>query len=158
MIVLQAAELRIIDQLDNLYLLQDPEVGGEPETINDFSIRVFGEFAAEAIPNEETGIEITALSDDCPQAVKDIRAQLSELSDNIGRAFAYEEWLKDRVKEALATTENEFFQIINDNQARTADAAATVVDAVNQLSTLKKGEGESNEEFAARMKITFDAD
>ena len=44
MIILQAAELRIVEQLDNLYLLLDPEVNDEPEAIYDFSIRMFGLF------------------------------------------------------------------------------------------------------------------
>ena len=41
---------------------------------------------------------------------------------------------------------------------RSDDAAATIVAAINQLNPLKKLEEESNEEFAARMKIKFDAD
>ena len=67
MIVLQASELRIIDQLDNLYLLLDPEVNDEPEPVNDFSLRMFGLFTEANIPNEDAGIDIPTLADDCTQ-------------------------------------------------------------------------------------------
>ena len=80
------------------------------------------------------------------------------MADDIGKAFAYEEWLKDRVEEELENTEDEFATIVADNQMRATDAAATVVAALNQLNSFKKEENESNEAFAARMKITFDAD
>ena len=46
--------------------------------------------------------------------------------------------------------------IINDNQARSDDAAITVANTINQLGTYKKEEGETNQAFAGRMKITFD--
>jgi hypothetical protein len=45
-IIFQASELRIVDQLDNLYLLLDPEVDGEAEEVNAFAIRMFTEFTA----------------------------------------------------------------------------------------------------------------
>ena len=80
------------------------------------------------------------------------------MADDIGKAFAHEEWLKDRVEEELKNTESEFGTIIDANQMRSTDAAATVVAALNQLNSFKKLENESNEAFAARMKITFDAD
>ena len=44
MIVLTAAELRITDQLDNLYLLKDPVVNGALQPIDDFSDETFADF------------------------------------------------------------------------------------------------------------------
>ena len=70
---MQASELRIIDQLDNLYLLLDPEVNGAPEPATDFAARMFGLFTDAKLPNEDPDIDIATLSDDCPQGVKDIR-------------------------------------------------------------------------------------
>ena len=107
---------------------------------------------------EDPKILVPSIDEDCDQEVKDIAAELEDLAGKIGTAFTYEEWLKDRVKEELANTEDEFTKIIAANQVRQADAAATVVAALNQLNPIKKREEESNEEFAARMKITFDAD
>lgn len=80
-IILQAAELRIIDQIDNLYLLKDPEVDGEPEPIADFQARYFFEFAAAMIPGESTGIEIKVVAPDCPQEIHDLMNDLQDLSD-----------------------------------------------------------------------------
>ena len=52
------------------------------------------------------------------------------MADDIGKAFAHEEWLKDRVEEELKNTESEFGTIIDANQMRSTDAAATVVAAL----------------------------
>ena len=119
---------------------------------------MFGLFTDLNIPNEEHDINIPDLADECSQGVKDIKSELEELAGRIGKAFAYETWLKDRVKEELANTKDEFAAIILANEARSDDAAVTVVQAINQLKTFKKEEGESDSGFAARMKITFDAD
>jgi Glu-tRNA(Gln) amidotransferase subunit E-like FAD-binding protein len=62
-----------------------------------------------------------------------------------------------RVREELQLTENEFLMIIADNTKNSDDAAEIVVNRLNQLNTFKKEEDETNMEFAARMKITFDA-
>jgi hypothetical protein len=47
--------------------------------------------------------------------------------------------------------------IINENTVRTEDAAVTVANGINLLGTYKKVEDETNEEFAGRMKLTFDS-
>lgn len=126
-IILQAAELRIVDQLDNLYLLEDPEVDGEPMDITTFSDGKFTAFTDAGIEGEDPGFTILELSDDCDDSVKEVRGQLEKLAEDIGEAFAYETWLKMMVKEALKTTEDEYLMIINENTARTEDAAITVV-------------------------------
>ena len=120
-IVLQAAELRIVDQLDNLYLLEDPTVPsadpmGEPvaEPVVDFSVRKFQEFAAEGIAPMLPDFVIVDVAEECNDDVKQLRQDLVDLKDDIGEAVAYEKWLKQMVKEALAETEDEYRQIIAD--------------------------------------------
>jgi hypothetical protein len=58
----------------------------------------------------------------------------------------------------LVETENEFVQLISDNDDRLVDAAGTVAMALAQIYDVKHLEGESPDAFAGRMKITFDAD
>ena len=119
MIILQAAELRILDQIDNLYLLLDPEVNGMQEPADEFVIRMYKLFTEDtAVTMEDHNVRIPHVDDSCEQRIKDIRDDLMELADKIGKAFTYEEWLKDRVKEELANTEDEFTMIIAANQLR----------------------------------------
>lgn len=155
-IILQAAELRIVDQLDNLYLLEDPLVDGEPESVVDYSTRKFEEFQAEDIEPMLPDFVIVSVADDCHEDVKQLRQDLVDLKDNIGEAVAYEKWLKAMVKEALEDTEDEYRMIIADRTPDIEDAMGETVDSLNMLMQFKKREGESDEEFAARMKITFD--
>lgn len=74
LVILQAAELRIVEQLDNLYLLEDPEVDGEPQVITAFSDDKFNEFTAAGIEGEDPGFRITELAPDCSDEVKETRA------------------------------------------------------------------------------------
>ena len=60
------------------------------------------------------------------------------------------------VKLALSDTEDEFRQMINDKQPDLEDAEGEVIETLEMLMGFKKREGETDEEFAARMKITFD--
>lgn len=69
-IVLQASELRIVEKLDSLYLLEDPVVNGEPQSLDDFVKQAFKEFKEQNIPNEVHEIAIKDLPDDCPEEVK----------------------------------------------------------------------------------------
>ena len=102
---MQAAELRILDQIDNLYLLLDPEVNGMQEPANEFVIRMFKLFTEDtSVTSEDANVQIPHVDDSCTQEVKDIRDDLVELADKIAKAFTYEEWLKDRVKEELENT------------------------------------------------------
>lgn len=97
-IILQAAELRIIDQQDNLYLLEDPvDAEGEPLAVSDFQDALFAEWEATSPTGEETGIEVKTIADDCPENVKDLALELTDLRTAIGRAFAYENWIKMQV-------------------------------------------------------------
>ena len=99
---------------------------------------------------------IVDVAEECNEEVKQLRQDLVDLKDDIGEAVAYEKWLKQMVKDALAETEDEYRQIIADRQAEADAAAAEVVDSINMLREFKKLEGETDEEFAARMKIAFD--
>ena len=105
-IVLQAAQLRIVDQLDNLYLLEDPTVpsmdpmgADEAEPVNDYSTRKFAEFAAADIAPMLPDFVIVDVADECHEDVKQLRQDLVDLKDDIGEAVAYEKWLKQMVKE-----------------------------------------------------------
>jgi hypothetical protein len=80
------------------------------------------------------------------------------LALNIGRAFAYENYLKALVKECLENTEDEFLILLNDNTPMMDTADETVTMALEQIFSVKKLENETEGEFAARMKLVFDAD
>ena len=156
-IILQAAELRIIDQQDNLYLLEDPvDAEGEPLDVSDFQDALFAEWEATSPTGEETGIEIKIIADDCPQNVKDLALELTDLRTAIGRAFAYENWIKMQVMQALIGTEGELSDILANEQTRAAEAADTVVMALSEIYWVKGGEDETADAFAARMKVKFD--
>lgn len=139
-----------------MYLLEDPLVDGEPESVVDYSTRKFEEFQAEGIAPMLPDLVIVSVADDCHEDVKQLRQDLVDLKDDIGEAVAYEKWLKAKVKEALEETEDEYRQIIADKTPDMEDVMGEVVDSLNMLAQFKKRDGESDEEFAARMKITFD--
>jgi hypothetical protein len=156
-IILQAAELRIIDQQDNLYLLEDPvDAEGEPQAVSDFQDALFAEWEATSPTGEETGIEIKTIADDCPENVKDLALELTDLRTAIGRAFAFENWIKMQVMQALIGTEGELSDILANEQTRAAEAADTVVMALSEIYWVKGGEDETADAFAARMKVKFD--
>ena len=156
-IILQAAELRIIDQQDNLYLLEDPLTDeGEPQPVAEFQDALFEEWTATNPTGEETGIVIKTIAEDCPDEVKDLAAELTDLSTAIGRAFAYENWIKMKVMQALIGTEGELSSILDNEQTRAAEAADTVVMALSEIYWVKGGEDETADAFAARMKVKFD--
>ena len=69
-IILQAAELRIVDQLDNLYLLEDPMVDDEPESVVDYSTRKFREFVADDVAPMLPDFIIVDVAEDCHEDVK----------------------------------------------------------------------------------------
>lgn len=97
-----------------MYLLEDPLVDGEPESVVDYSTRKFEEFQAEGIAPMLPDLVIVSVADDCHEDVKQLRQDLVDLKDDIGEAVAYEKWLKAKVKEALEETEDEYRQIIAD--------------------------------------------
>ena len=134
----------------------DPMGEPEAEPVVDFSVRKFTEFAAEGVAPMLPDFVIVDVAEECHEDVKQLRQDLVDLKDDIGEAVAYEKWLKQMVKEALAETEDEYRQIIADRQAEADAAAGEVVDSINMLREFKKLEGETDEEFAARMKIAFD--
>ena len=74
----------------------------------------------------------------------------------IGRAFAYENWIKMQVMQALIGTEGELSDILANEQNRAAEAADTVVMALGEIYWVKQLEDETADAFAARMKVKFD--
>ena len=156
-IILQAAELRIIDQQDNLYLLEDPvDAEGNPQAVSDFQDALFVEWEATNPTGEETGIEVKIISEDCPVNVQDLAAELTDLRTAIGRAFAYENWIKMQVMQALIGTEGELSDILSAERARSTEAADTVVMALSEIFWVKGEDDETADAFAARMKVKFD--
>lgn len=69
-IILQASQLRIVDQLDNLYLLEDPMVDDEPEDVVDYSTRKFREFEAADVEPMLPDFIIVDVAEDCHEDVK----------------------------------------------------------------------------------------
>ena len=69
-IILQASQLRIVDQLDNLYLLEDPLVDGEPEDVVEYSTRKFQEFVAADVEPMLPDFIIVEVAEDCHEEVK----------------------------------------------------------------------------------------
>ena len=92
----------------------DPMGEPEAEPVNDYSTRKFAEFAAADIPPMLPDFVIVDVAEECHEDVKQLRQDLVDLKDDIGEAVAYEKWLKQMVKEALAETEDEYRQIIAD--------------------------------------------
>ena len=82
--------------------------------------------------------------------------ELTDLRTAIGRAFAYENWIKMKVMQALIGTEGELGDILAANQARAAEAADTVVMALSEIYWVKLQDDETADSFAARMKVKFD--
>jgi len=158
-IILQAAELRIIDQQDNLYLLEDPvDADDVPVAVSDFQNALFEEWTATNPTGEDTGIVIKTIPEDCADNVKDLSLELQDLKTAIGRAFAYENWIKMQVMQALIGTEGELADILATAQGRAAETADTVVMALSEIFWVKGGEDETADAFAARMKVKFDKD
>ena len=158
MIVLQASELRILEKLDSIYMLEDPvDSNNDPLPLAEFIKLTFKEFIDQNIPNQEHKIKIKELPEDCPEDVKKIREDLIQLGADIGEAFAYETWLKQRKRVALDATEGDILMLINDNTYRSEDAAKDVANNIGQLSSIKKHDYESHEDFAVKMKNKFDA-
>jgi hypothetical protein len=83
-------------------------VDGEIQSLEDFSVIKEAEFEGENIENEDSKIEIPIVSELCPPEIHDLAADLSDLSVRIGRAFAYENYIKMQVRMCLIETENEF--------------------------------------------------
>jgi hypothetical protein len=83
---------------------------------------------------------------------------LTELAGQISNTFTFEKYVKGLVKECLHDTEGEYEQILDDNESRSDDAAATVVMALDEIYSVKANDGEDRGMFAARMKGEFDAD
>lgn len=69
-IILQASQLRIVDQLDNLYLLEEPMVGEEEEDVVDYSTRKFREFEAADVEPMLPDFIIVDVAEDCHEDVK----------------------------------------------------------------------------------------
>ena len=111
-IILQTTELRIIDQSANLYLLEEPAVTAADgnivdETVAEYQLHMFMDMEALNASPDDRGINIPALSADCQQDVHDLKDDLSDLFDRIGRAFDCENWLKAQALVELAATEDE---------------------------------------------------
>lgn len=159
-IILQAADLRIVDQLDNLYLLKDPEVSeGVLEAVEDFNIRIAEEFAAltDVVPTPHD-IHIPQVADVCPEESFRLQTELEDLAQQISDAYTFEMYLKAEVKACLEATEDEYLVLLNENLPRDDEATDIVIMALEEIWSVKAEEGEDLAHFTARMKIKFDAE
>jgi hypothetical protein len=159
-IILQAAELRIVDQLDNLYLLKDPEVSeGVLEPVEDFNVRIFNEFSAtpDIVPTPH-GIHIPQVAEVCPEESFNLQMRLEELAQQISDAYTFEMYLKAEVKACLEATEDEYLMLLNENLPRDDEATDIVIMALEEIWSVKADDGEDLAHFTARMKVKFDSE
>ena len=120
------------------------------------------DFETGDVVEQETGIEIPEVPEQCQQSTKDTRQALVDAESNLQNQLTFAAWLEEQLAAASAMNADECDDLAESYETIIADGAALITASQDRQTALKadafliKGEdGETFAEFQMRFKNAF---